>query len=278
MTDKSSSDGEKIIVEKGKKKRIRLSLGDKKELVEKYKRERFQHYKRVAGLPTSSKYLRELSCKKFCKANKIANDAMLCKWLNMDRLAQLEDWGGRNDLSKCNYKDFDVGVLDFINDGLTDNPYIFIDSSGVVPNEYGAFAKKQIPKDTVIGYYSGQLVNIGDIFSSYQFAINESEAIDSIDFLSCHGRYINDAGLSAANVTIYRNTRETENHQHFLRIKTLKVIEPNEELLTHYGEDYWRVSADPMHPNDNRKQNYLKLADINKRKRDVISSDDESKS
>ena len=61
-------------------------------------------------------------------------------------------------------------------------------------------------------------------------------------------------------------------------IKTLKVIEPTEELLTHYGEDYWRVSADPMHPNDNRKQNYLKLADINKRKRDVISSDDESKS
>ena len=246
-------------------KRKRLTLADKKELVKKYQVARFANALKCVDKPEC---LREISCKKFCKSNNIANDAMLCKWISMERLGQLEEWDGNNDLSKCNYKDSEVGVLDFINAGLPKNKYMKIRLSKIIKKEYGCYAKIKIPKDTVIGYYQGKVVGRHETFSTCKIRLNDTQVIDAGDFLSCHGRYINDADSSEPNVVMYRNTRETDNVQEFFRIKSTKAIEIDEEILAHYGEEYWGESANAMHPNDNRKQCFLKMAESNKRKRD----------
>ena len=245
-------------------KRKRLSLQDKKELVEKFIKERIENYK--ICIKSKGDDIKEVSTKKFCERNGIANNAMLNKWLLMNRLGHLDAWGGKNDLSKINYKDKDVGVLRLINEGLQ-NPageYMRIGFSKInQPDKrklgnhdmYGAFAMCDIEKDTIIGYYQGMVCGLNDSYSSYKQEINKTSVIDAVDFLSCHARYINDGGVPEnANVDFQLDHRKSCPMQEKLKLVTLKSIKIDEELFCDYGIEYWVGQMHAMSNHDKRKK------------------------
>lgn len=95
--------------------RKRYTLFDKKELVEKFKEEKLLCLRE--NLLNRNGILLDISIKSFCLNNKIRKDSIFCNWLRMDRLGHLESWSGRNDLSKCNFKDKENNILSYINEG-----------------------------------------------------------------------------------------------------------------------------------------------------------------
>lgn len=95
--------------------RIRMSLEDKKALVEKYKNEKFICFKH--NLENPNGVFKDISIKQFCTNNKIRKDSMFSTWLRMDNLGQLESWGGQNNLKLLNFRPKDVDILKCINEG-----------------------------------------------------------------------------------------------------------------------------------------------------------------
>ena len=85
--------------------RDRITLLEKKRFVDKYHLEKKQKFEDKE----------ELSIRSFCKVNDIKNDAMLSKWIHMDKLGQLDHWGGKNNLKKLNFSK-NVNILDLINE------------------------------------------------------------------------------------------------------------------------------------------------------------------
>ena len=95
--------------------RSRYTLYEKKELVEKYKAEKLLCLRE--NLENRNGIFSDISIKTFCLKNKIRKDSIFCNWLRMDRLGHLESWGGRNDLSKYNFKNKEDNILSYINEG-----------------------------------------------------------------------------------------------------------------------------------------------------------------
>jgi len=260
-----------------KTKRTRMTLNEKKILVNKFKEERLECFKENLRLNSSEdgKINRiETSCKKFCKENGIAKDAMLCSWLRMDMLGQFEEWNGENNLSKCNLPK-GLNLVKQINKGLEYNEYMEICMSKVVKNQYGVIAKCDIASNKLIGYYKGLLVNKNETFSDYKSEIGFNEkgefmVLDAIEFLSCHGRYINDSGkkLKENVIMILRDKEENINKK--IEIKTIRKIRKGDEILSNYGVKYWEDNACTMHTNDCRRKFSLSLA---KRKRENEEND-----
>ena len=125
---------------------------------------------------------------------------------------------------------------------------------------YGAFASKDIAVNTVIGQYKGVICNKNDSLSQYKHSIGRDVVIDSSNFLSCHGRYINDCVLKVENVrmkVLYAKKR--------IDIITTKNISKNDELVTDYGPEYWEGNAALMHDHDKSKGFSLKIALSKKR-------------
>jgi len=152
--------------------------------------------------------------------------------------------------------------------GLEPNEFVEIRMSNIDKRFYGCFAKENISKNVVIGQYKGKLIGENDSLSNYKHLLSENEIIDASDFLSCHGRYINDCLVSNENVRMKVNYKKKS-----IDIITTKVIENNEEILTDYGPDYWDGKAAAMHLHDPTKEFSLVVAENKKRKRDHIESD-----
>jgi len=92
--------------------------------------------------------------------------------------------------------------------GLEPNEYVEIRMSNIDKRFYGCFAKVNISKNVVIGQYKGKLIGENDSLSNYKHLLSENEIIDASDFLSCHGRYINDCLVSNENVRMKVNYKK----------------------------------------------------------------------
>jgi len=103
-------------------------------------------------------------------------------------------------------------------------------------------------------------------FSSSSAASSlKDEIVDASDFLSCHGRYINDCIVDLENVKMKVIVKRKE-----IDIITLRVIKKDEEILTDYGPAYWEGSAAAMHNHDTNKTFCIKVAEMKKRKLDCV--------
>ena len=98
--------------------------------------------------------------------------------------------------------------------------------------------------------------------STNMHSIGKDVVIDSSNFLSCHGRYINDCIMRAENVRMKVSyTKKT------IDIVTTKSICKDDEIITDYGPEYWEVNAALMHDHDKNKVFSLEVAVRKKRKR-----------
>jgi len=149
--------------------------------------------------------------------------------------------------------------------GLDSNCYLEIRRSSVDRRFYGAFAKTDIAANVVVGQYKGKLCGINDTISHYKHIIVKDEIVDASDFLSCHGRYINDCIVDLENVKMKVIVKRKE-----IDIITLRVIKKDEEILTDYGPAYWEGSAAAMHNHDTNKTFCIKVAEMKKRKLDCV--------
>ena len=140
-----------------------------------------------------------------------------------------------------------------------------IRNSKVDKRFYGVFAKIDIDINVNVEELKGKICGINETISHYKHVIGKDEVIDAYDFLSCHGRYINDCIVDLENVKMKVIVKRKE-----IDIITLRVIKKDEEILTDYGPAYWEGSAAAMHNHDTNKTFCIKVAEMKKRKLDCI--------
>ena len=215
---------------KSSKKRKRFTLLEKKELIDKFKSEKLAYGNRKKQDDT-----KRVSCKRFCKANDIKNKVMLSDWLSMDSLGHLESWNGKNNLSKFNFVDSEVEVLELINEGLCNRvgDYIIIKKLWKLAKgyQYGAYAAQNISNETMIGFFSGEYCGGNDTYSKHKHGITKTHVIDAGNFVSCHARYVNKCSSpSKANVEFKVDDDET-NIQEKIKLWTKTDIKKDEELV-----------------------------------------------
>jgi len=170
---------------KSSKKRKRLTLTEKKQLVDKFKSEKFED----SSKRKKEDKKRRVSKQKFCEVNGIKSQVILSDWLTMDSLGHLESWNGRNNLSKTNFVESEVDVLQFINEGLCNRVGEYIKIKKLLV-KYGAYAAQNISSETMIGFFSGEYCGGNDTYSNHKHGITKTHVIDAGDFLSCHARYV----------------------------------------------------------------------------------------
>ena len=145
--------------------------------------------------------------------------------------------------------------------GLENNCYLEIRKGSIDKRFYGVFAKSYIAANVIVGQYKGNICGVNDTISHYKHIIGKNEVIDAYEFLSCHGRYINDCVIDLENVKFKVNLKKK-----IIDIISLRVIEKDEEILTDYGPDYWEGNAAAMHSHDTNKTFCIKVAESKKRK------------
>lgn len=135
--------------------------------------------------------------------------------------------------------------------------YVKIGYSDTVPDEYGLFAKRDIPRRTMIGYYQGEIVPFkpSRLYNDYTMKIAGSNSlVDASDFLSCFGRYMNSAKRAAyQNVSFEVVASRSSNNQ--VIMVTVCDVKKDTELLTNYGLDYWQDKYNrlPEHDGQGRR-------------------------
>lgn len=150
----------------------------------------------------------------------------------------------------------------YLNDNLSEKSpktgsYVRIGHSDTVKDEYGLFAKRNIPRGTMIGYYQGELVPFkqGKIYNDYTMKIAGSNIlIDASGFLSCFGRYMNSAVRAVyQNVSFEVVASRSSNNQ--VIMVTVCDVKKDSELLTNYGSAYWQDKYNrlPEHDGQGRR-------------------------
>jgi len=160
----------------------------------------------------------------------------------------------------CLYSIYYYSVL-----GLEENGFMEIRMSLIDNRFYGAFAVVDIGSNVCIGQYKGKMVGVNDTISNYKHYLSKHVIIDASDFLSCHGRYINDCLISDENVKMKINYKTN-----VIDIVTTRSIKRNDEILTDYGPDYWEGKAASMHSHDPTKEFSLVVSENKKRKREYV--------
>lgn len=132
-----------------------------------------------------------------------------------------------------------------INDG---NYHLDVRASLITGAGRGVFAKERIPPHVIIGYYTGVFRGPYDKSNhpAYMFILNDRFYIDGYTTPMNIMALLNDAYRSRFenNCEFQLNYNEAQLapnglHERLVGIRTLRWIEPGEELYVSYGEDYW---------------------------------------
>lgn len=139
-----------------------------------------------------------------------------------------------------------VEIVEYYNNGEYD---LYVAPSILKDAGMGLFTREEIEKDTIIGYYSGEIKSVDSMpyHHAYRFELNERYYIDGYLNPRCMMAMINDSrfSLNDHNCDFHLNYNpETISpnafHDQLVSIITLRYISPNEELFIDYGPDYWR--------------------------------------
>jgi len=105
----------------------------------------------------------------------------------------------------------------------------------------GVFAKEDIPKESLIGLYEGEITKDSNKLSLYSFEISPRYFIDAKDFPRCIIAMINDARNSTFE---YNCEFRMDDHKNIKKRKiylyAIKDIIKGTELFANYGDDYWK--------------------------------------
>lgn len=120
-----------------------------------------------------------------------------------------------------------------------------------IPNAgNGIFTYKNIPKETLIGYYEGELKkDNGTCVGDYSFSLNKQWFIDARNYPRSYIAMINDVhGTKYKYNCEFRMENEDENgkkrkpQDRKITLWSIKNIKAGEELYADYGKDYWKCS------------------------------------
>jgi SET domain-containing protein len=108
----------------------------------------------------------------------------------------------------------------------------------------GLFTTVFIPKGTRIVEYKGRITTWNDVKddheNGYIYTVNNNHVIDAKKTLRALARYANDArGISRIKGLINNCDYVNEGLRAFIESK--KDIQPGEEILVSYGNEYWQV-------------------------------------
>jgi uncharacterized protein len=108
----------------------------------------------------------------------------------------------------------------------------------------GLYTRVFIPKGTRIVEYKGRITTWNDVKddhdNGYIYTINNNHVIDAKKTMRALARYANDArGLS--RIKGVTNNCDYVNDGLKAYIESKKDIQPGEEILVSYGNEYWKV-------------------------------------
>jgi SET domain-containing protein len=104
----------------------------------------------------------------------------------------------------------------------------------------GLFSVQYIPKETMIGYYKGDVLSGNNKVTDYSFQISAKYFIDAKEFPRCYIAMINDAKNSEfENNSEFRIIEKKIKKNSQICLYSIKDIKKGDELFASYGEEYW---------------------------------------
>jgi len=113
---------------------------------------------------------------------------------------------------------------------------LYINKSNIEDAGSGVFTHDEIPTDTIIDEYVGELYEINICPSRYFIEIEKGVGIDAFDFPRCYMAMVNDTygTHEKINCEFVIDVKERR-----VFIKSIAAISPGEELYVSYGNQYW---------------------------------------
>lgn len=123
----------------------------------------------------------------------------------------------------------------------------------------GLFAKNIIPKGTLIVEYKGRIrtwkeVDPNKHDNGYIYYVKRYHVIDALRTTTSLARYANDA-RGIARVKGITNNAEYVEKGLKVYIKSIKNINPGEEILVPYGKEYWDAIRHNIKTDQKKKAN-----------------------
>ena len=104
----------------------------------------------------------------------------------------------------------------------------------------GLFSLQNIPNETMIGYYVGDILSGNNKVTDYSFQISKKYFIDAKEFPRCFIAMINDAKNSQfVNNCEFRIIENKIKKKNKICLYSIKNIKRCDELFASYGDEYW---------------------------------------
>jgi SET domain-containing protein len=104
----------------------------------------------------------------------------------------------------------------------------------------GLFSLQNIPNETMIGYYIGDILSGNNKVTDYSFQISKKFFIDAKEFPRCYIAMINDAKNSQfVNNCEFRIIEKKIKKNNKICLYSIKDIKRCDELFASYGDEYW---------------------------------------
>jgi hypothetical protein len=104
----------------------------------------------------------------------------------------------------------------------------------------GLFSLQNIPNETMIGYYVGDILSGNNKVTDYSFQISKKYFIDAKEFPRCFIAMINDAKNSEfVNNCEFRIIENKIKKKNKICLYSIKNIKRCDELFASYGDEYW---------------------------------------
>lgn len=115
-----------------------------------------------------------------------------------------------------------------------------IKPSNIKNSGNGLFSLQNIPNETMIGYYVGDILSGNNKVTDYSFQISKKYFIDAKEFPRCYIAMINDAKNSQFdNNCEFRIIEKKLKKNNKICLYSIKDIKRSDELFASYGDEYW---------------------------------------
>jgi SET domain-containing protein len=115
-----------------------------------------------------------------------------------------------------------------------------IKPSNIKNSGNGLFSLQNIPNETMIGYYVGDILSGNNKVTDYSFQISKKYFIDAKEFPRCYIAMINDAKNSQfVNNCEFRIIEKKIKKNNKICLYSIKDIKRSDELFASYGDEYW---------------------------------------
>ncbi len=245
-----------------KKRRIRLTVSERKFHVERYLEYKLDNHHVSCQIDIGDQLIRNF----VEESNSVGiylqmNASCLSRWIHAYERGEYDVWV-RYKRENCKSTDRRA-VVQQIDKKLKKRDmysavYNQVDWSPSLPKEYGVVARKFTPSGTFLGFYKGAVLtgeNRDNRNYAYTFAIGRNLFIDTSAFLSCFARYYNCATDHTDQNVSVELLPNWENPQKAICFIANRDIVEGEEFLVSYGPEYWANFAEYLP----RKSQLLKV-------------------